>query len=141
MIARRPLFAPEPSAHPNMKYLPLVALSLACLVSTHAAPSPEAKPVGTQEKPAAAPVRVNVMGAVRSPGMIELKPGSSLVDAIGQAGGFTGVARQDRVAILRGKADAKLTRVEHDVTAILKGKAVNPAVQDGDVIEVQDRLF
>lgn len=72
-------------------------------------------PVGTQ---------VAILGSVNQPAIYELKPGETLQDVLGMAGGFTAVADRSRVTIerLADRATGKVTQLtlpqhEHDPLA------------------------
>jgi polysaccharide export outer membrane protein len=66
--------------------------------------------------------------------------GLTLVDAIARAGGFTRLARQNKVTLKRTNPDGT-TRVETiDVEALLKGDSTETwPLQPGDVITVPER--
>jgi competence protein ComEA len=54
-----------------------------------------------------APVLVHVLGAVAEPGLVELAPGSRVVDAVAAAGGFTAEADPSAVNLARAVADGE----------------------------------
>jgi polysaccharide export outer membrane protein len=49
-----------------------------------------------------APNKVIVLGEVKNPGVYPLRKGTSVIDAIAQAGGYTKVAKLEEVKIIRG---------------------------------------
>jgi uncharacterized protein involved in exopolysaccharide biosynthesis len=92
--------------------------------------------------PAQLVITVSVFGAVEQVNTYQLRSGSTLLDALGAAGGWTSNADLSNVTILhRDKSANKQTPTRHRVTAILAGKAPNPALADGDVIHVSVPLF
>lgn len=113
---------------PNFANPPNVHVSLEELRPT--VPSPPA------EDPVTA---VFVTGEIKNAGRVELEPGTTLLQAIAQFGGFTNFAATKRVQLHRS---AKIYTVNFD--AILKGTSPNGTVRlrEGDVIIVpQRRLF
>ena len=97
---------------------------------------PPAVPLPPAEDPV---VAVFVMGETRNVGRIELVPGTNLLQAIAQAGGFTNFAATGRIQLRRG---AQIYLIDYD--AILAGLSPNGGVTmaEGDVIVVpQRRLF
>jgi len=80
-----------------------------------------------------------VVGEANNVGKIELEPGTTLLQAIAQFGGFTNFAATKRVQLHRG---SEIFVVNYD--AILAGTSPNGSValREGDVITVpQRRLF
>jgi len=90
---------------------------------------------------------VFVVGAVNSPGILEVQPGVELTvsKAILQRGGFTRFARKRSVKLIRG--DTSLSESERtitvDVSDILeRGLRENdPVVSPGDLIRVEERVI
>lgn len=82
------------------------------------------------------------MGEVESPGAIEMRPGTTLLQFISQAGGFTRFAATNRVQLRR--VDPK-TGQEHvyviDLRAVERGRAMPRAIvlTRGDVVYVPTR--
>lgn len=84
-------------------------------------------------------IGVFVVGEGTTVGRIELEPGTTLMQAIAQFGGFTNFAAVKRIQLRRG---ADVYTINYD--AILDGRSQNGAVRmrDGDVIVVpQRKLF
>lgn len=84
-------------------------------------------------------IGVFVVGEGTSVGRIELEPGTTLMQAIAQFGGFTNFAAVKRLQLRRG---AEIYSINYE--AILDGTSQNGAVRmrDGDVIVVpQRKLF
>lgn len=67
-----------------------------------------------------APVFVHVLGAVRHPGLYQLRSGARVVDAIGAAGGFAPAAEQGGVNLARVLSDGE------QVVVPTKGQAAPP---------------
>lgn len=85
---------------------------------------------------------VTVLGAVAQPGNYPLRPGSTLLDALGAGGGFKPAADLRKVAIMhRDPSGDATTTTHHDVDAILKGRAENPAINPGDSVFLPERIF
>jgi polysaccharide biosynthesis/export protein len=87
----------------------------------------------------AAKIEVFVMGEAATPGKLELKRGSTLLQAFAQMGGFSPFAATKRVQLRRG---GKITTLSYD--AIERGTSTvgSTVLQDGDVILVpQRKLF
>jgi protein involved in polysaccharide export with SLBB domain len=80
-------------------------------------------------------LRITVLGEVNRPGVYELDPGSTIIHALGHAGGWTGTARLNRVQIHRGPE-----RLLTDVDAMLFGDGDVMSIEDGDVIIVAVRV-
>ena len=84
-------------------------------------------------------IDVYVMGEVATPGKIELEPGTTLLQALAQGGGFTRFAALKRIELRR--ADPS-TGTEHIYVFNYKTGAGIPgstALQNGDVIVVPER--
>lgn len=84
--------------------------------------------------------RVTVMGAVAKPGTIPMRPGMTILDAIGTAGGLTALASGDHTIVSR-RVDGKLHRYRVAVEGISEGKADDFPVQAGDIVFVPQRVF
>lgn len=68
------------------------------------------------------PRRVNVLGAVNTPGTVVFPPEESmnLLDAISRAGGFNRLARTSRVTITRQGPDGEPIRIRVDADDLMK---------------------
>jgi len=75
-----------------------------------------------------------VVGNVRSPGMYELRPNQTLVQALAVAGGFTEFAKRGSVRIIRNRG-AEATG-EYDYDAITKGDTPDVRLEANDTIVV-----
>jgi hypothetical protein len=78
-----------------------------------------------------------VTGSVFSPGQKDFHDGLTLTQAIYAAGGLK-KARNIRVVIRRKNEQGLLTSIEFDINAIKDGKTVDPILQIGDLIEVNN---
>ena len=76
--------------------------------------------------------RFFVVGNVRAPGMYELRPEQTFLQALAVAGGFTEFAARGRVRIVRVGAPP----VEPDYDAIVKGAAQDVSLEPNDTIVV-----
>lgn len=84
--------------------------------------------------------KISVLGQVQHPGSVSYHPHMTIVDAIAQAGGFTGIAAKNAVSLRRetgGKVESRIYRVA-DIT---EGRSTNVLVLPGDVLVVEERLF
>jgi protein involved in polysaccharide export with SLBB domain len=84
--------------------------------------------------------KVSVLGQVQKPGPVAYHPHMTIVDAIAQAGGFTGIASKNAVSLRREGGGKIQTRI-YPVADITEGRAVNISVLPGDVVVVEERLF
>lgn len=86
--------------------------------------------------------QVSVLGHVARPGNYELTPGLTLVRLISEAGGFSPLAAQNRVRIIRRGADgAADTHLTVNVQAILDGSQKDSPVQEDDIVVVPETFF
>ena len=76
--------------------------------------------------------RFFVVGNVRAPGMYELRPEQTFLQALAVAGGFTEFAARGRVRIVRVGAPP----VEPDYDAIVQGAAQDVSLEPNDTIVV-----
>jgi protein involved in polysaccharide export with SLBB domain len=84
--------------------------------------------------------RVTLLGQVSKPGTFPYTPGLTLIQAISQAGGLTGLANLDRVNLTRRSGKSSLT-VVISVGTIMEGRSQDIPLQSGDRIFVHERLF
>lgn len=87
--------------------------------------------------------RVTVLGQVARPGALELRPGETmtLLQAIGEAGGFARLANPKAVVVKRQEGGRERVHIIN-----VKEMATNPQaapflLQEGDVITVKEALF
>jgi protein involved in polysaccharide export with SLBB domain len=77
-----------------------------------------------------------ISGEVTSPGQKDLTNGLTLYEAIAASGGAKGTPRK---AVIRRKNDGGVLSVfAHDLRAIKDGKAADPALVSGDVVEIKN---
>ncbi len=83
-------------------------------------------------------IDVRVAGAVGKPGVLQLKPGATLLDALLGAGGFSVKAEDARLNVLRKQPDGSQNVLSADAAGILSLRDVstNYALQEGDLINV-----
>jgi len=84
--------------------------------------------------------KISVLGQVQHPGSVAYHPHMTIVDAIAQAGGFTGIAAKNAVSLRREAAGRVESRI-YRVADITEGRSSNVLVLPGDVLVVEERLF
>ncbi|MBN2573487.1 MAG: polysaccharide export protein [Deltaproteobacteria bacterium] len=84
--------------------------------------------------------KVSVIGQVQNPGSVAYFTNMTIVDAIAAAGGFTGIASKNSVTLRREVKGAVESR-NCAVADITEGRAPNIALQPGDILVVEERLF
>jgi protein involved in polysaccharide export with SLBB domain len=84
--------------------------------------------------------RVTLMGQVSKPGTFPYTTGLTLIQAISQAGGLTGIANLDRVNLTRRTAKGTRT-VVISLGTIMEGRSADIPLQSGDRIFVHERMF
>ena len=87
-------------------------------------------------------INVYIMGAVNSPGKVKVRSGTTLLQALAQAGGFTKFAATKRVQLRRTNSSTGQTSVYNfNYKAIEDGSANASAIflKKGDVIVVPER--
>jgi polysaccharide biosynthesis/export protein len=89
--------------------------------------------------------RVNVLGAVNSPGTVVFPPEEemNLLDAISRAGGFNRLAQKRSVTLTRTGPDGQVTQFRVNVDELIRGDAASSVwkLEPGDVINVPERTF
>jgi protein involved in polysaccharide export with SLBB domain len=78
--------------------------------------------------------RVNILGAVRSPGLYPVDPTMTLTDALAMAGGVLANGRQDRVELFRGDH-----RLVTEVTGQMRIQDLG--LRSGDQLYVPERVW
>lgn len=88
------------------------------------------------------PVMITVIGAVKSPGVIEMNPESpfDIVGAIASAGGFSDIARANKV-VVRRVSEAGVQTFELNVTKMQRDGSAPFMIQANDTISVPESLF
>jgi len=84
--------------------------------------------------------KISVLGQVTKPGQVGYYPNMTIVDAIANAGGFTGIAAKNSVNLRRQVAGKIETRT-FPVADISEGRSPNVIVLPGDVLVVDERVF
>ncbi len=85
---------------------------------------------------------VSIIGEVRKPGNYEISGRVSVIRAISTAGGFTPIANQRGVQIIRKTNDGTETRIPIDATRIMQGDLSGEVdLQADDVIVVPKSFF
>ena len=85
--------------------------------------------------------KVNVLGQVAKPGTLAWTEGMRIVEAISQAGGFTGIADRDNVVLMRVDRTGHVVTVSLSIDDITEGREANPLLQAGDTVRVDQRTF
>jgi polysaccharide biosynthesis/export protein VpsN len=84
--------------------------------------------------------RVTILGQVAKPGTFPYTTGLTLIQAISQAGGLSGIANLDRVNLTRRVSGGSRT-VVISIGSIMEGRSADIPLQSGDRIFVHERLF
>ena len=84
--------------------------------------------------------KISVLGQVAKPGQVAYYPNMTIVDAIANAGGFTGIAAKNSVNLRREVGGNIQTRI-YPVADISEGRSPNIRVLPGDVLVVDERVF
>ncbi len=85
--------------------------------------------------------KVYIVGSVVRPGPLSWTQNLQLVDAIAQAGWFTALADSTHVRLTRLLPSGKRITVMVSVDSITDGPGANVALQAGDIIKVEQRVF
>lgn len=97
----------------------------------------------TNKEPVKAKLRFTILGQVKKPGNHEIQEGEkvSIVQAIAIAEGFTGVANQKSVTVLR-TVNGKTEKFELDVKQMMNDSKAKPfEIKPGDMIDVRQTVF
>ncbi len=86
---------------------------------------------------------ISVLGQVRNPGKYNYKNGLTVVDAIALAGGFSDIANQNGVKVIREAKDGKKESFNVPVGYILNSgdKSKDVILKEGDVISIPESFF
>lgn len=84
--------------------------------------------------------RVTIMGQVAKPGTFPYTTGLTLIQALSQAGGPTGIANLDKVNLTR-RTDGGSRTVVISIGTIMEGRSADIPLQSGDRIFVHERMF
>lgn len=117
---------------PNFAAAPTVYVTLSALAER--APSTPSSP---------RMIDVYILGAANTPGKVEVKPGSTLLQALAQAGGLSPFAAKKRVQLRRVDKSGEEKVYKFDIDAIERGEAGGTTrLISGDVIVIpQRKLF
>ena len=87
--------------------------------------------------------RVYVFGEVKNPGAYNFKPGLTLLRVIALAGGFTDVAKDQSVELLRKRVSAREReeRERIDIKDVIRGRVPDPVLDPDDVVIVPESFF
>ncbi len=85
--------------------------------------------------------KVSIIGQVSKPGSLSWNDGMKLFEAVAQSGGFTSIADSNHVILTRQTAPGKSVTVTVSVDAIAEGSQPDIALQAGDSIKVDARVF
>jgi polysaccharide biosynthesis/export protein len=85
-------------------------------------------------------LRVAVQGAVKSPGLFSLHGDTTLTNVIAQANGFTEIADQSQVLIIRNTDQGRVA-TKMNAGDILSGSAPDPQVYGGDTVVVGESFI
>jgi polysaccharide export outer membrane protein len=85
-------------------------------------------------------LRVSVQGAVKSPGVIQIRGDTTLTTVLAQAQGFTDTADKSSVLVIRNTDQGRVA-AKVDAGAILAGSATDPPIHGGDMIVVDDSFI
>lgn len=114
---------------PGFSTKPTVYLSVASL-----------KPVNPNAPTGGPTMEIYAMGEVAKPGMIEVSRGSTLLQALAQAGGPTPYAATKRIQLRRTYKGGQTRVFSFDYKSVMEGKSVQAiTLQKGDVIMVPTR--
>jgi polysaccharide export outer membrane protein len=88
-------------------------------------------------------VNIYVFGQVRRPGALGVRRSNipTLLQAIGQAGGFSERASKGKVLIKRIDDDGKEVKIKVNVKSIIKGKRKDIQLLENDVVIVPETFF
>lgn len=84
--------------------------------------------------------KVTVLGQVQRPGSFPFASGMTLLQAVSVSGGFTSIAKTDRVNLTRKTKSGSKT-VVLSVDSITDGRSPDIPLQAGDVLYVSERVF
>jgi polysaccharide export outer membrane protein len=85
-------------------------------------------------------LRVSVQGAVKNPGVIQIRGDTTLTTVLAQAQGFTDTADKSSVLVVRNTDQGRVAG-KVDAGAILAGSAPDPRIYGGDMIVVDDSFM
>jgi len=86
---------------------------------------------------------ISVLGQVKRPGNYSFAKGLTAVDAVAKAGGFTDIASQNAVKVIRESKDGKRETFTVPVASILQtgDKRKDVMLKEGDIVSVPESFF
>lgn len=84
--------------------------------------------------------RITIMGQVAKPGTFPYMTGLTLIQALSQAGGPTGIANLNKVNLTR-RTTGGVRTVVISIGTIMEGRSADIPLQSGDRIFVHERMF
>lgn len=85
--------------------------------------------------------QVSILGQISRPGNYNYTPNMTLVRLISEAGGFTSLAAQNRVKIVRAAKDGPERSIQVDMHKVLEGKEKDVPLEPKDLVVVQESFF
>ncbi len=85
--------------------------------------------------------RIEILGEVGKSGSFPLEPKMSLMRLIAQAGGFSPMAKKDKVTIRRQLKDGSVQAAEVNVEDIMSNLIPDVPLQSGDSVTVPQRTY
>lgn len=109
--------------------------------SVFVAVNPIIEPEEIRPEPEPETISVYFVGEVNTPGLREVEPGTSFLQAVAQSGGLTRFAATKRLQLRRTNASGRSTLVTINYHALSRGAQLERDVilTDGDVILVPER--
>jgi len=86
------------------------------------------------------PIQVSVLGEVTRPGILQLEPGSGVIQALATAGGLNDYASRDGIYVIRQTPEAGTPlriRFTYESLTQVRGRAATFRLQSGDVVVVE----
>lgn len=119
-----------------------IASNFAAAPTVFVAIQPKERPVPVPGPPPE-PETINIyfLGEVNTPGLREVEPGTTFLQAVAQSGGLTRFAATKRIQLRRTGAGGQQTVRAFDYKALSEGSALaqDPKLRDGDIILVPER--
>ncbi len=84
-----------------------------------------------------APIKLSILGEVKSPGLYTLEAGAGLAEALATSGGFTEFAHRDRLFIIRRVPELVRIRFRYSDLTSATGSAIKFRLKAGDTMLVQ----
>lgn len=84
-----------------------------------------------------APIKVSILGEVKTPGLFTLEAGSGLAEALATSGGFSEFAHRDQLYIIRRVPELIRIRFKYSDLISATGAALTFRLKAGDTILVQ----